>query len=206
MASEPPRAPTSVDTDTYREVLRFDKPEFNHNGGTIAFGPDGLLYAAFGDGGNANDVGAGHITATGNAQNLGTILGKVIRINPLEPPAHPASDGDVSANGQYRIPRDNPFVRRAGALGEIFAYGFRNPYRFSFDSEAGRPDRRRRRPEQRRGGRHRHAGRQLRLAHQGGHVPLQPDHRHVSPPTPSATVPSSTPSSSTTTSRPRPAR
>ena len=60
--------PDVVDPATYREVLRYDKPEFNHNGGTVAFGPDGLLYAALGDGGAANDVGNGHIPGTGNAQ------------------------------------------------------------------------------------------------------------------------------------------
>jgi glucose/arabinose dehydrogenase len=127
-----------VDPASYREVLRYDKPEFNHNGGTVAFGPDGLLYAALGDGGMANDVGPGHIPGTGNAQSLNTILGKVIRINPLDPRLTSHRDGTVSANGKYRIPRDNPFVNRPGALGEIYAYGLRNPYRFSFDAEDGR--------------------------------------------------------------------
>ena len=70
---------------SYREVLRLDKPQFNHNGGTIAFGADGFLYAGFGDGGAENDVGPGHIPATGNAQALSTILGKMIRIDPLNP-------------------------------------------------------------------------------------------------------------------------
>ncbi len=130
--------PDVVDPASYRELLRYDKPEFNHNGGTVAFGPDGLLYAAFGDGGAANDVGPGHIPGTGNAQSLGTILGKVIRINPLNPAFTERHDGFVSANGQYRIPRDNPFLNQAGALGEIFAFGLRNPYRFSFDAEDGR--------------------------------------------------------------------
>jgi glucose/arabinose dehydrogenase len=122
---------------SYREVLRFDRPEFNHNGGTVAFGPDGLLYAAFGDGGAANDVGAGHNPVTGNAQDLTTILGKVIRINPLNPQLTDDRDGAISANGQYRIPRDNPFFTRAGAVKEIWAYGLRNPYRFSFDVKGG---------------------------------------------------------------------
>jgi len=129
--------PDMVDPSSYREVLRYDKPEFNHNGGTVAFGRDGLLYAAFGDGGAANDAGAGHIPDVGNAQSLNTILGKVIRIDPLAPQLTGRDDGTVSANGQYRIPRDNPFVNSFGALGEIYAYGFRNPYRFSFDVEDG---------------------------------------------------------------------
>jgi len=126
-----------VEPTSYRELLRYDKPEFNHNGGTVAFGPDGLLYAALGDGGAANDVGAGHIPGTGNAQSLNTILGKVIRINPLDPQGTSHRDGTISANGQYRIPQDNPFVNQSGALGEIYAYGFRNPYRFSFDAKDG---------------------------------------------------------------------
>jgi hypothetical protein len=130
--------PDMVDPASYREVLRYDKPAFNHNGGTVAFGPDGLLYAAFGDGGAANDVGPGHIPGTGNAQVLATILGKVIRINPLDPGLRTRHGGAVSANGKYRIPHDNPFVDHPDALGEIYAFGFRNPYRFSFDAESGR--------------------------------------------------------------------
>ncbi len=130
-----------VDRNSYREVLRSDKPQFNHNGGSLAFGPDGLLYASLGDGGAANDVGAGHLIGTGNAQSLASIRGKVIRINPLHPSLTSHRDGIVSANGQYRIPRGNPFVGQPGALGEIYAYGFRNPYRFSFDAEDGDGDR-----------------------------------------------------------------
>jgi hypothetical protein len=122
-----------IDPTSYREVLRFDRPEFNHNGGTIAFGPDGLLYAAFGDGGAANDAGAGHNPITGNAQDLTTILGKMIRIDPTDPRSTRDRDGILSANGQYRIPQGNPFVGTAGAVKEIYAYGFRNPFRFSFD-------------------------------------------------------------------------
>jgi hypothetical protein len=127
-----------VDPASYREVLRYDKPQFNHCGGTVAFGFDGLLYAAFGDGGAANDVGPGHIPGTGNAQVLSTILGKMIRINPLDPSLTTNRDGALSANGQYRIPRNNPFFNTANALPEIYAYGFRNPFRFSFDADSGR--------------------------------------------------------------------
>jgi hypothetical protein len=133
-----PFNPDVVNPASYRELLRYDKPEFNHNGGTLAFGRDEFLYAAFGDGGAANDVGNGHIPATGNAQSLGTILGKMIRIDPLHPAHTGHQHGIVSANGQYRIPRSNPFVGQPGALGEIFAYGFRNPYRFSFDAKDDR--------------------------------------------------------------------
>jgi hypothetical protein len=127
-----------VDPMSYRELLRYDKPQFNHNAGTIAFGPDRNLYASLGDGGNANDVGDGHIPGTGNAQSLGVILGKIIRINPLDPRRTGPGQGIISANGAYRIPRDNPFVATAGALQEIYAYGFRNPYRMSFDIRSGR--------------------------------------------------------------------
>lgn len=127
-----------VDPASYREVLRFDKPQFNHNGGTIAFGPDGYLYAAFGDGGGANDVGPCHNPATGNAQDLSTILGKMIRIDPVDPRLTGRRSGVVGDNGQYRIPRDNPFFARAGAAREIYAYGFRNPFRFRFDEEDDR--------------------------------------------------------------------
>jgi hypothetical protein len=126
-----------VDPTSYRELLRYDKPEFNHNGGTIVFGADGNLYASLGDGGAANDVGPGHVPGTGNAQRLDTILGKIIRINPLDPRLTGHSQGVISANGAYRIPTDNPFVMTPGAVKEIFAYGLRNPYRMNFD-KAGR--------------------------------------------------------------------
>ena len=122
-----------VNPASYREVLRFDRPEFNHNGGTLAFGPDGYLYAAFGDGGNANDVGPGHNPVTGNAQDLTTILGKMIRIDPLDPVLTANRVGAASDNGQYRIPRDNPFFTLQGGVREVYAYGFRNPFRFSFN-------------------------------------------------------------------------
>jgi glucose/arabinose dehydrogenase len=124
-----------ADPGSYREVLRLDKPQFNHNGGSLHFGPDGLLYASLGDGGAANDVAPGHFPETGNGQSLATILGKVIRINPLHPSLTSPSDGIASANGQYRIPQGNPFAMQPGAVGEIYAYGLRNPYRFSFDAK-----------------------------------------------------------------------
>jgi glucose/arabinose dehydrogenase len=116
--------PLVVDPSTRRDLLREDHPALNHNGGTIAFGPDGNLYLAIGDGGTANDSGNGHIVATGNAQALNVIMGKMIRIDP---------NGNNSTNGQYGIPATNPFIGTAGSLPEIYAYGFRNPYKFSFD-------------------------------------------------------------------------
>jgi glucose/arabinose dehydrogenase len=112
-----------------RELMRIDKPQFNHNGGALVFGPDKLLYISLGDGGNANDEGPGHVPE-GNAQSLseGNVLGKILRIDPL---------GSNSANGQYGLPADNPFVGKPGA-DEIYAYGFRNPFRMSFDNKTGR--------------------------------------------------------------------
>ena len=79
------RRPNVVDPASRREIISFGKNAGNHNGGTIAFGPDGYLYLALGDGGNANDVGASHIEPGGNAQNLTTPLGKMLRIDPLNP-------------------------------------------------------------------------------------------------------------------------
>ena len=118
-----------VDPSSRRVLMRIDKPQFNHNGGELAFGPDDMLYISLGDGGAADDQGPGHVDG-GNAQSLapGNVLGKVLRIDP---------HGNNSANGQYGIPRSNPFVGRPGA-DEIWAYGFRNPYRFSFDARSGR--------------------------------------------------------------------
>jgi glucose/arabinose dehydrogenase len=110
-----------------RELMRIDWPQFNHNGGDMAFGPDRMLYISTGDGGNADDQGVGHL-AGGNAQNLRVPLGKILRID---------VDRRNSSNGAYGIPADNPFVRNPNALNEIFAYGFRNPFRISFDRERG---------------------------------------------------------------------
>jgi glucose/arabinose dehydrogenase len=100
-----------------RLVLSVPHPRFNHKGGQLQFGRDGMLYAGFGDGGGGGDPDR-------NAQDLGELLGKLIRIDP-------------KPGGGYRVPRDNPFVGRSGARGEIFAYGLRNPYRFSFDRATG---------------------------------------------------------------------
>lgn len=120
----PGRRNSPVDPASARELLRIDKPQFNHNGGALAFGPDQMLYVALGDGGGADDEGVGH-APEGNAQSLapGNVLGKILRIDPL---------GRNAANGRYGIPSDNPFVGKPGA-DEIFAYGFRNPFRMSFD-------------------------------------------------------------------------
>ncbi len=124
-----------VDPNSARELIRIDHPQFNHDGGTLAFGPDGYLYLGIGDGGNANDAGPGHGT-TGNGQNLHVVQGKVLRIDPLAPEATPRSRDLPSNNGAYRVPWDNPFVGVDG-LDEIYAYGFRNPYRFTFDKLSG---------------------------------------------------------------------
>jgi glucose/arabinose dehydrogenase len=106
-------------------LLREDHPQFNHDGGTLAFGPDGMLYVSIGDGGGADDVDVGHVedwypdNAGGNGQDIQqNLMGNVLRL-------------DVSTQGSYTVPADNPFVGRG--KGEIYAYGFRNPYRFSFD-------------------------------------------------------------------------
>ena len=128
-SSHPGEKGGAVDTSSARLLMRIDKPQFNHNGGALAFGPDKMLYISLGDGGNANDEGPGHV-AGGNAQNLGpgNVLGKILRIDPL---------GRNSANGQYGVPADNPFVGKSGA-DEVYAYGFRNPFRMSFDTKTGR--------------------------------------------------------------------
>jgi glucose/arabinose dehydrogenase len=127
--------PNMVDTATRREIMRIDQPQFNHDGGTLHFGPDGYLYISLGDGGAGNDVGDGH-GSEGNGQNKDNVLGTILRIDPLHPSDTPASSDPASTNGAYRIPVDNPFVGTDG-VDEIYAYGFRNPWRFSFDSVSG---------------------------------------------------------------------
>jgi glucose/arabinose dehydrogenase len=126
-----PSDPNSVpDPDSRRELVRWDKPQFNHNGGAMTFGPDGMLYIAVGDGGLADDMDVGEDVGhgcIGNGQDLNTILGNILRIDPL---------GSNSNNGKYGIPPDNPFVGIDG-LDEIYAYGFRNPWRMAFDPATG---------------------------------------------------------------------
>lgn len=119
--------PNLVNPASRRELLRIDHPSFNHNGGTLRFGPDKMLYFTIGDGGAGNDAGPGH-APDGNAQKITNIFGKIHRIN---------VDGNNSTNGQYGIPTDNPFFNVPGAVREIFAFGLRNPYAFSFDRQTG---------------------------------------------------------------------
>lgn len=107
--------PNKADVASKRVVMEIEEPESNHNGGDLVFGPDDYLYICLGDGGGGGDRhGSG-----GNGQNLGTPLGKILRID---------------VNGRpYSVPKDNPFVGRSGARPEIWAYGLRNPWRISFD-------------------------------------------------------------------------
>ncbi len=106
-----------ADPASETEILRIDQPKANHNGGQLQFGPDGYLYIGMGDGGGAGDP-------WDNAENLQTLLGKLLRIQ-------------VSGEATYAIPPDNPFVGREDARMEIWAYGLRNPWRFSFDRATG---------------------------------------------------------------------
>jgi glucose/arabinose dehydrogenase len=124
---DPGNPASVVDPASVRELLRIDEPQFNHNAGALNFGHDGMLYIALGDGGGRDDQGVGH-SPQGNAQDLSNPLGSILRIDP---------QGSNSANGQYGIPADNPFAGMEGYVGEIFAYGFRNPFRFSFDMATG---------------------------------------------------------------------
>jgi glucose/arabinose dehydrogenase len=114
-----------ADASTERILLTIDKPQFNHNGGQLAFGPDGFLYISVGDGGGANDNDDGHTEGIGNAQDKLTLLGKILRI-------------DVDSGDPYSIPDDNPFVQQDDARGEIWALGLRNPWRASFDQSGSR--------------------------------------------------------------------
>jgi glucose/arabinose dehydrogenase len=114
--ASPPSA-DAVDPATERELLFVRQPFANHNGGGLAFGNDGFLYASLGDGGSGGDP-------QGNGQNLSTPLGKLLRM-------------DVDRGSPFAVPSDNPFVARAGAFPAIWAYGLRNPWRFAFDRETG---------------------------------------------------------------------
>ena len=110
----------TIDPASERDVLVMEDFAANHNGGLLVFGPDGMLYIGTGDGGIADDPER-------NGQDLGSPLGKILRVDP-------ATSGDGEP---YAIPPDNPFVDRPGARPEVYAYGLRNPWRFSFDRETG---------------------------------------------------------------------
>ena len=109
--------PDRADPNPVKTILSVDQPFRNHNGGLIVFGPDGMLYIALGDGGGGGDpLEAG--------QSLATLLGALLRI-------------DIDSGDPFAIPPDNPFAGQAGARGEIWAYGLRNPWRYSFDRQTG---------------------------------------------------------------------
>jgi glucose/arabinose dehydrogenase len=112
-----------ADPSTRASILQVEQPQPNHNGGELVFGPDGYLYLGLGDGGGGGDSGDGHAEG-GNGQSLETLLGKILRIDP-------------SGASGYTVPADNPFVGDADAKPEIWSYGLRNPWRFSFDRETG---------------------------------------------------------------------
>jgi glucose/arabinose dehydrogenase len=131
--------PDLADSASRREVMRVDEPQANHNGGKLAFRPGELyLYIGLGDGGASNDVGDGHNNITGNGQDLTTVLGKILRIDPLDPALTAGSTDPVSTNGHYRVPESNPFIGSDTSVHEIYAYGLRNPFRFSFDAPTNR--------------------------------------------------------------------
>jgi len=113
-----------IDPASERVLLQIDEPQANHNGGRMAFGPDGFLYIGIGDGGGANDTADGH-GPDGNGQNTMTLLGKILRI-------------DVNSGAPYGIPRDNPFADGVKGRKEIYAYGLRNPWGISFDRGGAR--------------------------------------------------------------------
>jgi glucose/arabinose dehydrogenase len=113
---------TRADPGSARLVLRMADHESNHNGGLMLFGPDGHMYVGTGDGGGGGDRHG----PRGNAQDLGSLLGKILRIDPAPSRGRP-----------YTVPSGNPFTGRAGARPEVYAYGLRNPWRFSFDRRTG---------------------------------------------------------------------
>ncbi|MFD1186389.1 PQQ-dependent sugar dehydrogenase [Pontibacter rugosus] len=121
----------SGDAASGRVILQVDQPQYNHNAGTLMFGPDGYLYISVGDGGNKNDIGTGHVrdwyeeNDGGNGQDVKqNLLGSILRI-------------DVNNGSPYSVPSDNPFADGRMGMKEIYAFGLRNPYRFSFDRETG---------------------------------------------------------------------
>jgi glucose/arabinose dehydrogenase len=112
-----PTSPDLADPASAQLILSVAQPFANHNGGLVVFGPDGMFYVGLGDGGSGGDP-------QNNGQNRGTLLGKLLRL-------------DVDGGAPYAIPGNNPFVGQAGARGEIWALGLRNPWRFAFDRVGG---------------------------------------------------------------------
>lgn len=127
-----PAVSNVININSVKEIISFNQPQSNHNGGWIGFGPnDGYLYIASGDGGGGNDDDSGHTTGVGNGQDItNNLLGKMLRID--------VNGDDFAADDSrnYAVPANNPFVNQSGD-DEIWSYGLRNPYRSSFDRETG---------------------------------------------------------------------
>jgi glucose/arabinose dehydrogenase len=123
--------PNDADEGSALPLLTIAQPQSNHNGGALQFGPDGFLYISTGDGGGGGDNDVGHNPTIGNAQDLNSLLGKMLRID-----VHNNNTGDGLA---YDIPPGNPFANdgNPNTRAEIWAYGLRNPWRFSFDRQTG---------------------------------------------------------------------
>lgn len=131
IANGTPATATTASLGPNGVIFTQSQPQSNHNGGWMSFGPDGYLYLALGDGGNANDTGTGHHATIGNGQDINTNLGKILRFD---------VDGDDfpgDANRDYRIPPTNPFAGAIPGNDEIWAYGLRNPWRNDFDPATG---------------------------------------------------------------------
>lgn len=112
---------TTIDEDSRREILFVEQPFANHNGGQLAVGPDGFLYVGLGDGGSRGDP-------EGHGQDTSTLLGSILRIDP---------EGGIEGGSAYAIPPGNPFADGEDGAPEIWLYGVRNPWRFTFDTATG---------------------------------------------------------------------
>ena len=136
--------PNRADHDSETVFLEHDHPYMNHNAGTLAFGPDGMLYLAMGDGGHRDDQDMNFVQGRpedwyevndgGNGQDIeNNLLGSILRIDVNKE----AETGHHGSGKPYEVPQDNPFAQIPGVMGEVWAYGLRNPWRFSFDQDGG---------------------------------------------------------------------